>query len=150
MKTTWQRSVGGVVLMALAWAAVWAPVAVLVGVLVIDPDNSMDEMWPAIGAYPGFLSAVVFAMIVALAEGRRGLDELPLSRAAGWGAVAGVLVGALPFAIGEASTSLPLWVLAALVIGSFGVMSTVSAVGTAMWARRGARGHTHTGARPVG
>ena len=45
----WLRRIRGAVGMRLIWAAVWAPVAVAIG-LVIDPDGSMDEMWPAIGA----------------------------------------------------------------------------------------------------
>ena len=49
----WLRRIRGAVLMGLAWAAVWAPVAVLLGTFVVDPDNSMDEMWVAVGAYPG-------------------------------------------------------------------------------------------------
>lgn len=45
----WPRRIRGAVVMGLTWAVVWAPVAVLVG-LILDPDGSMDEMWPAIGS----------------------------------------------------------------------------------------------------
>ena len=41
----WLRGIRGGIGIGLIRAAVWAPVA-----LVIDPDGSMDEMWPAIGA----------------------------------------------------------------------------------------------------
>lgn len=54
------KNVRNAVLLGLAWTVAWAPIAVLLGVFVIDPDNSMDEMWVAIGAYPGFLCGVLF------------------------------------------------------------------------------------------
>jgi hypothetical protein len=127
MKMDWLRRVRGAVFMGLTWAVVWAPIAVLTG-LIVDPDGSMDEMWVAIGAYPGFLCGVVFSAVLRIAEGRRGLDELPLSRVGAWGTVAGLLVGVLPFTIGESTSELPLWQLAAIVIGSFTLLSAVSAM----------------------
>ena len=39
----WFKRIGGALLMGLAWAAVWAPVGVLVG-LAVDWDGSMEEM----------------------------------------------------------------------------------------------------------
>ncbi|HLM69269.1 MAG TPA: hypothetical protein VK358_17145, partial [Longimicrobium sp.] len=122
----------------------WAPVAVLVG-LILDPDGSMEEIWPAIGAYPGFLCALVFSALLGIAYGRRGLGELPLSRAAAWGAAAGVLVGVLPFTIGESTSRLPLWQLAAIVIGSITLLSAASAVTSARVSRYAARRHAHSG-----
>lgn len=52
----WLKRARGAVGMGLIWAVVWAPVAVLVGILIIDPTDSMDEMWWMVGAIPGFLS----------------------------------------------------------------------------------------------
>jgi hypothetical protein len=124
--------------MGLTWAAVWAPVAVLIG-LVVDPDGSMDEMWPAIGAYPGFLGGVVFAAVLAIVGRRRRFEELSLSRFAGWGAVAGLLVGALPFVVGEPTTELPLWLLGGVVIGSITLLSAASATGSLALARMAQR-----------
>lgn len=131
----WLRRIRGAVLMGLTWALVWAPVAVLIG-MAVDPDGSMDEMWPAIGAYPGFLGGVVFSVVLAIAARRRRLDELSLSRVAAWGAAAGLLVGVLPFTIGESTTELPLWLLASVVIGSITLLSAVSAAGSLALARR--------------
>jgi hypothetical protein len=131
----WLRRIGGAVGMGLTWALVWAPVAVLIG-LFVDPDASMDEMWPAIGAYPGFLGGVVFSTVLAIAARRRRLDELSLSRVAAWGAAAGLLVGVLPFTIGEPATERPLWLLAAVVIGTITLLSAVSAGGSLALARR--------------
>lgn len=134
----------GAVVMGLAWAVVWAPIAVLAG-LIVDRDGSMDEMWPAIGAYPGFLSGVVFSALIGIAYGRRGAGELPIARAGAWGAAAGVLVGVLPFTIGESTSKLPLWQLAAIVIGSITLLSAASAVGSVVVSRYLAQRHTRAG-----
>lgn len=131
----WLKRLGNAVVIGLAWALMWALVALLVGVTVIDPDNSMDEMWPAIGAYPGFLCALLFSAFIGIAERGRALAELSISRSAAWGAVSGMLVGALPFAIGESTSDRPWWVLGSAVLGSFTLMSVISAVATVMVAR---------------
>ena len=130
----WLRRVRGAVLMGLIWAVVWAPIGVLIG-MIVDPDGSMDEMWVAVGAYPGFLGGVVFATVLGIAGSRRRFDELSLPRFAAWGAVAGLLVGALPFAVGESTTKLPVWLLGVVVIGSITLLSAVSAAGSLALAR---------------
>ena len=140
----WLRRVRGAVLMGLTWAAVWAPVAVLIGVTV-DPDGSMDEMWVAIGAYAGFLGGVVFATVLGIVAGRRRFGELSLPRFAAWGAVAGLLAGALPFAIGDSTAERPLWLLAAIVMGSVSLLSALSAAGSLALARK-AQGREALGA----
>ena len=145
----WLGHIGGAVLMGLAWAVIWAPVAVLIG-LIVDPDGSMDEMWVAIGAYPGFLCGVLFSAVLGIAEGRRGFDELSLSRVGAWGAVTGLLVGVLPFLIGESTSELPLWLLGVVVISSITLLSAVSAVGSALLSRYAVRRHTRAGAGPEG
>ena len=134
----WPRRIRGALLMGLTWAAVWAPLAVLIGVL-IDPDGSMDEMWVAVGAYPGFLGGVLFSAVLGIAARRHGFEALSLSRVAAWGAVAGLLVGALPFAVGEPTSELPVWLLAAVVIGATTLLSAASAAGSLVIARRGKR-----------
>lgn len=131
----WLRGIRHAVLMGLVWAVVWAPIAVLVGLTIIDPDNSQDEMWVLVGAYPGFLCAVIFSAVLAIAERGRRLDELPLPRVGSWGALAGVLVGVFPFTVGTATSAVPFWQLALAVIGSFTLMSAVSAVASAWVAR---------------
>lgn len=141
----WLGRIGGAVLMGLTWAVVWAPVAVLIG-LIVDPDGSMDEMWVAIGAYPGFLCGVLFYAVLGIAEGRRGFDELSLSRVGTWGAVAGLLVGVLPFLIGESTSELPPWLLGIVVLGSITLLSAVSAVGSALLSQYAARRQTRAGA----
>ena len=135
---SWLRRVRAAVLMGLTWAVVWAPVAVLIG-MIVDPDGSMDEMWVAIGAYPGFLGGVVFSAVLGIAERRRRLGTLSLARVGAWGAVAGLLVGALPFAVGTSTSELPLWLLGGVVVASITLLSGVSAAGSLALARRAER-----------
>lgn len=130
----WLRRVRGAVGMGLTWAAVWGPAGVLLG-MVVDPDGSMDEMWVAVGAFPGFIGGVVFSAVLGIAAGRRRIDELPLARVGAWGALAGLLVGALPFAVGASTAALPLWLSGALVIGSITLLSAISAAGSLALAR---------------
>ena len=131
---TWLTRIRGAVLLALTWAVVWAPVGVLIG-MIVDPDDSMDEMWVAVGAYPGFLCGAVFCAVLGIAEGRRRFNELSLSRVGAWGAVSGLLVGVLPFVLGTLSTELPLWLWGVVIIGPVTLLSSVSAIGSALLAR---------------
>jgi hypothetical protein len=143
----WLRRIGGAALMGLAWGAAWAPVAVLIG-MIVDPDGSMDEMWVAIGAYPGFLCGVVFSAVVGIAEGGRRFDEVSRPRLAAWGAVSGLLVGVLPFVLGEPAGERSVWLLGIVFLFSTTLLSAVSAVGTAFLFRRAARKRLPTGAGP--
>lgn len=130
----WVKRSQDAVLLGLVWAVAWAPIAVLLGVFVIDPDNSMDEMWFVVGAYPGFLCGLIFSGLRGLGEGRRRLAELSLPRAGVWAVVSGVLVGALPFAMGTQNPDNPAW-LGLAIVGSITLLSVASAVGSVLLAR---------------
>ena len=129
------RSVGRAFGMGLGWAVAWAPVAVVIGIGIIDPDDSMDEMWLAVGAYPGFISGVIFYALLGIAERGRRLDELSVSRAALVGAGAGLPVGVFPFTIGDSTSALPLWQLAGVFIGVVVLLSALSAMASALVSR---------------
>ena len=135
----WLRNIRGAVLMGLAWAGVWAPIGLLIG-LIVDSDGAMDEMWAAVGGYPGFLCGAVFFTVLGVSEGRLRFDELPLSRVCAKGSTSGVLVGMLPFVLGSIETGvLPVWLLGVLIIVSITLLSAVSAAGSlalAKWWRR--------------
>ncbi|HEX2188917.1 MAG TPA: hypothetical protein VHG51_08475 [Longimicrobiaceae bacterium] len=131
---SWLRRIGSAAGRGLSWAVTWAPAALLIG-LVVDPDNSMDEMWVAIGAYPGFICGVLFSVLLGIAERGRRIDEVSLPRLAALGAAAGLPVGAFPFAVGEPTSEIPLWLLASTVIGCIASLSAGSAVGTALVSR---------------
>ena len=132
----WLRRIRAAVTMGLLWAVPWAVVAVLIG-MVVDPDGSMDEMWPLIGAYPGFLGGVVFSIVLSIAERRRSLSELSVRRFGAWGAAAGLVIGVVPFLLGTPSADIDVARLATVVIGSFTLMSAASAAGSLALARRG-------------
>lgn len=138
MKTDWLGRIRGAVLTGLTWAVAWALLAVLVG-MIVDPDGSMDEMWVAIGGYPGFLCGALTSAVLGVAGDRRRFDELSLFRVGAWGAVAGLLVGVLPFVLGEPTSETPLWQLGAAVIGSITLLSAISAIASALFSRYAAR-----------
>ena len=131
----WLRRIRAAVTMGLLWAVPWAVVALLIG-MVVDPDESMDEMWWVIGAYPGFLGGVLFSIVLSIAERHRRLDELSVRRFGAWGAVAGLAIGVLPFVLGTPRAGIDVARLATVVIGSFTLMSAVSAAGSLALARR--------------
>ena len=131
----WLKRARGAIGMGVIWALVWAPVAVLVGTQIIDPDNSMDEMWFMVGALPGFLSGVVFSAVLSRVARRQRLDDLSVAQVGAWGALAGLLVGILPFTLGD--TGGRPWVfLATVVITSITVLSAASAAGSLVLAQR--------------
>ena len=131
----WLRRIRAAVTMGLLWAVPWAIVALVIG-MVVDPDESMDEMWWVIGAYPGFLGGVLFSIVLSIAERHRRLGELSIRRFAAWGAVAGLAIGVLPFVLGTPSAEIDVARLATVVIGSFTLMSAASAAGSLALARR--------------
>jgi hypothetical protein len=120
--------------MGLAWAGVWAAVGALLGVMW-DPAAAGDKLWVPVGAPPGLLCGLLFGAALAIAEGRRRLEEVPLPRAGAWGTLCGLFVGALPFGIGTPTTDLPLWLLGAEIIGPVALLSAASAVMSALAAR---------------
>ena len=133
------RRIRAALLMGLTWAVVWLPAGLLLG-LVLDPDGSMDEPWVAIGTLPGFLAGVAFSVVLGLAAGRRRLDELSVARVGGWGAVAGLLIGSLPFVLGDQGPDTErVWLLPVVVISSITLLSAVSAAGSLLLARRSER-----------
>lgn len=134
--STWLGRIRRAVLMALTWAVVWAPLGVLIG-MIVDPDGSMDEPWVAAGAYPGLLCGVVFSAVLGITDGRRRFDELSLSRVAAWGAVSGLLVIVLPFTgvLGTPNTEHPFWRWRVIIIVAVTLLSSISAVGSVLLAR---------------
>lgn len=134
---TWPRRIGRAFLLALIWGIAWAPLGVLTG-LILDPDGTMDEPWIAIGAYPGFLSALVFSIVLGLMERSRGLAGVPLARAAAWGTLSGLLVMTIPLMSlsGTPNTEHVLWRGRFVIVAAVALLSAVSAVTSAVLARK--------------
>jgi hypothetical protein len=133
--TPWLRRIRGAVLMGLIWAAAWAPVGVLIG-MILDPDGSMDEPWVLIGAYPGFICGVIFSVVLGIAARRRKLHELSVPRVGAWGAVAGLMMGVIPFLIGDSNGERSLWLLGVVFTSSTTLLSAGSAAGSLVLAKR--------------
>lgn len=131
----WLRRIRAAIGMGLTWAVVWAPVAIVVGTRIIDPDDSMDEMWWMVGAMPGFLSGVMFSVVLGTVAHRRRLDELSIPRVAGWGALAGLMIGVLPNVLGDTGGG-PWMLQATVLIASFTLLSAASAAGSLALAQR--------------
>jgi hypothetical protein len=131
----WMKRVRGALVMGVLWAVVWAPLGVLLG-MIVDRDGSMDEPWIAVGAYPGFIGGVLFSIVLAIAARRRSFHELSLPRFTMWGALAGLLVGALPFVLGTPSPTLPVW-LPVVFVAAVTLLSAASAAGSLALARMG-------------
>jgi hypothetical protein len=74
---------------SVAWAAIFALLAVVVG--VVDPDSIDPGEGPlrvaGIGAVFGFISGAGFGLLLSMAEGRKRLRGLSVWRAALWGAL---------------------------------------------------------------
>lgn len=138
--TNWLRRIRGAVGMGLVWGAVWAAVGALKAVLV-DPNGSMDALWvgPPVGVFPGFVGGLIFSVVLAIAAAPRKLHELSVSRVGVWGAMVGFLLGFLPLAINEPPNEFPVWLVAAVVIGSLSLMGAISAAGSLALARRAKR-----------
>ena len=137
------RRIGGAVGTGLLWTLGWGVVGVLIG-LVVDPDGSMDEMWVAIGAYPGLVAGLIHAAMLALARRGRTLDELTLPRIAALGAAAALLPALFPFFVVAGMTernAFPLWLLGVGIVGAATLVSVALAVALARFPRARAHGN---------
>jgi hypothetical protein len=112
---------------ALGMGVAWAAGGVGVGGTIELLDNvlpgglamaSAVDMWPQTLAIPGFLGGVIFGVVLGIAGSRRRFDELSLPRFAAWGALTGVLLGALGMSLGAPLAFLAVITLASVVAAS--------------------------------
>jgi hypothetical protein len=121
--------------MGLTWFAGWVAVGFLME--FVDPNGQVADIWPAVLGLPGFFGGVVFSVVLRVAAADRRFDELSLPRFGALGAVAGMLLGLIPFAIGDASGSMPVWQSVGLIVGFTTALCAVSATATLAIARMG-------------
>ena len=121
--------------MGLAWAAAWMPLGLIVG-FIVDRDGKMDEPWIAVGAYPGFLCGLVFAVMAGYASHRGSLGELSYSEAAFRGAASGLQVGAFWFAVVLISDP-PRGLFEAGIVAGIALASALSGAAAVLVARAG-------------
>ena len=125
---TWTRRIRGGIGMGFTWAAAWAA-AGLVPRWVFG--FNADVPFPLVFGVLGFIAGVIFSGLLMLSEGRRGFDQMTLSRFAAWGAVGGFLLSA----IFTRAASLG-WADALAIAPTFAVASAICASGSLALARR--------------
>lgn len=140
MKTGLRR-IRGAVGMGLTWAAGWAPVGMLIA-LVMEalhglPVGQLVEIWVLSLGVLGFVGGAIFSTVLPIAEGRRRFDELSLSRFGAWGALGGLVLGGLAVAGGlvGAGFGSGLGLREAVIIGTATLLSAGSASGSLALAR---------------
>ena len=137
----WLRRIRGAIGIGITWAVAWGLVGSVPRWLF---GFNTDAPLPLIFGVLGFVAGVIFSVILKLTEGRRGFDEMRLSRFAAWGGVGGFLLSA----IFTRAASLG-WADAFAIVPTFVVASAICASGSLALARRagmrelpGARGDT--------
>lgn len=142
---SWPRSVRAALRMGLTWAAGWAPVGILISLIVGGnghvPDGFPLDDWLVPMALLGFVGGTTFSAVLRLAEGRRSFDELSIPRFGAWGALGGVALGALAVVVWQLDAGFGpvLWPRAAAIVGATTVLSAASAAGSLALARMGER-----------
>ncbi len=130
----WLKRIRGALGMGLTWAAVWFGVGAILGLVVgVVFGAPFDGLATVVFGFAtmGFVGGVAFSTVLVIAEGRRRFDELSLPRFAGWGAVGGLLLAALMFAVGWGFTLGDV-----IIVGTMPLLGAGSAAGSLALARR--------------
>jgi len=130
----WLKRFRGALSLGVIWAIAWGSVGFLMEIFV-DPHGRIVDIWPAVLGLPAFFGGVFFSAVLGFAERRHRFDELKLSRVAAWGAVGGVLVGLLPFVLGEPTGDVNALKLALMIVPPISLLSAISAAGSLAIAR---------------
>ncbi len=99
----WLKRIRGAFGTALTWAIAWSGVGATFG--LTWGGNSGRGIAASIvdgfigWAILGFVAGATFSVVLGSAEGRRRLDEMSLPRFAAWGALGGLLLGTVLFAM---------------------------------------------------
>ena len=140
----WLRRVRGAVGMGLAWAAGWAPLGAVLGLLnlatgvaAFGSAGAWLAFTAAVVAGAGFFCGVAFSAVLGITEGRSRFDQLSLLRFAGWGGLAGVLGGGTMVALTMSLGGSPSLIGALANLGVFGLLGAGSSAGSLALARGG-------------
>jgi hypothetical protein len=122
---SWVTTISRALMMGLAWAAVWVPIGMVAGHRIVgelEPEHIGGPL------YAGVLCGAIFSGLAGIASGRRRIRDFSFIRAAAWGALSGLLVGTLPFLLGDQKdTGRPLWILPVVVMSSMTAAGALSA-----------------------
>ena len=142
-------TVGGVAVMALVWAVIWA----LPGGAIEALDNIAPaahgftrqvDMWMQTLGLPGLIAGVAFSVLLLVTDARRRFAEVGLGRAAAWGALAGLLVAVLVVWVMDTGLSEPAG-LAAVLTGYATLMGVTAGIGSVLLFRHQLRRLGSTG-----
>lgn len=136
------KALGRVFGLGVTWAVIWAiPGMAIEAVQDILPSlvpfASKIDMWPQTLAIPGLVGGLLFAALLAGAERRRGFEEMSLARVAVWGAVAGLLVSGIAYAVDYFPAAAFPYLLALGIAAAVGSVLAFRYVGR--WVSAGAR-----------
>ena len=132
----WLKRIRGALGLGLLWAAAWSGVGAIIAVvtMVLGAGAAADiGVFAVLLAVPGFVGGAIFSTVLGITEGRRTFDEMSLPRFAGWGAVGGLLLSVLLFAMGNGESSRLVTVVIASIVT---LMGAGSAAGSLALARR--------------
>ena len=132
----WVRRIRAGIVMGIIWAVAWAMAG---GVLARLPGFDTDLPLPLLFAPLGFITGVIFSVILVGVERRRESARPSIVRFTGWGAASGVLLAAV--IVGAAALRGDDWWSELLLFGPpLTIASAACAAGSLALARRGERG----------
>ncbi len=132
----WFRRARAALGMGVIWALAWAVIGGGIMEGIVDRDGRILDMWPQTLAIPGFLSGVLFSVLLLVGDRRRRFDELSHSRVATWGIGAGIALGSVALALGAGPGITPVWLRLLTIYGPLTVLTTASATGSLALARK--------------
>jgi hypothetical protein len=128
------KRIRGALVLGLIWAAVWGAVGMLMEIFV-DPHGRIADIWPAVLGFPAFFGGAFFFFVLGYAERSRGFNELSIPRIALWGALAGLMVSALPLLLSTPAGGD--WKVVPIIAGPISLLTALSAAGSLAIARSG-------------
>ncbi len=138
----WLRRVRGAVGLGLAWAAGWAPIGFILGLVnftsgaaALGSGAAWLALSSAVVAASGFLCGASFSAVLRITEGHRRFDQMSLPRFAGWGGLGGVLGGGLLLAMSASFGGSPGLISVLTNLAVFGLLGAGSSVGSLALAR---------------
>ena len=133
----WFRRIRGAIGIGVTWAAGWAPIGAVVGLITGGvlgfPLSGIATNYAVMFGVLGFVGGTFFSTVVRLAEGRRRFDQLSLPRFVAWGALGGLLLGGLSVTAGLLGSGFS--ILGATIAGVSTLLGAGSAAGTLAIAR---------------
>ncbi len=133
----WLQRIRGALGIGLTWAAGWAPIGAIfglvTGVLLGFPLVAVTVNYALMFSALGFIGGAIFSTVLGVAEGRRRFDQLSLPRFVAWGALGGLVLGG--FAVSAQLLGAGFSTLGAVIAGTLTLLGAGSAAGTLAIAR---------------